>query len=104
LGFRVGAEHLFQFFVGCGQLLRRNSQKENASARSFNEYEPAKILVPRDEQSPIFRCTIQEDDVWGTGKIQFGGGYYDMAESAKKAPCDCINVLVKEKSHEGTPT
>ena len=88
----------------CRQRLGRNSQVKHALAQTLNEDQTAKILVACDEQ-PLLVCgPHQQAPVRTAGKIQFSGGYDIVTKIAKQAAGYRVNVLVEQKSHDGTST
>ncbi len=87
----------------CRQSLGRNSQVKHTFAQTFDEYQPAKIFIPCDEQSLLVRCPHQQAPVWRTRKIQFSGSDDIVTKIAKQAASYRVNVLVEQKSHERTP-
>ncbi len=102
--FRISAENSFQFLMCCRQSLGRNTEIEHAFAQTFDEYQTAKILIPCDEQPLLVRCPHQQAPVWRTRKIQFSGSDDIVTKVAKQMARNRVNVLVKQKSHEGTTT
>jgi len=88
----------------CCQSLGGNSQVKHAFAQTLHEYQPAEILIACDEQPLLVRCPHQQAPVGRTRKIQFSGSDGFVAKVAKQAASYRVNVLVEQKSHEGTPT
>ena len=88
----------------CRQSLGRNSQVKHAFAQTLDEYQPSKILIACDEQPLFVRCPHQQAPVRTAGKIQFSGSDDIVTKIAKQAASYRVNVLVEQKSHDGTPT
>jgi hypothetical protein len=87
----------------CRQGLGRNSQVNHAFAQTFDEHQPAKILIACDEQPLLVRCPHQQATVWRSRKITFSGGDNIVTKIAKQTAGYRVNVLVQQKSHEGAP-
>jgi hypothetical protein len=103
-GFRISAENPLQFLVSCRQIFGRDSQEKDAFAQTLDEYQPSKIFIARDEQPLFLGGSRQQARVRGTREIQIRSRDDIVTKTAKQAACDRVNVLVEQKSHEGTPT
>jgi hypothetical protein len=103
-GFRITAENPCQFVVSCRQSFGRDSQEKHTFAQTLDEHQPSKIFIARDEQPLFLGGSHQQARVRGTREIQIRSRDDIVTETAKQAACHRINVLVEQKSHEGTPT
>jgi hypothetical protein len=103
-GLRISGENPLQFLMRCRQSFGRDSQEEHAFAQTLDEYQPSKILIAGDEQPLFLGGSHQQARIRGTRKIQVRRRDNIVTKTAKQAAGDRINVLVEQKSHEGTPT
>jgi hypothetical protein len=101
---RISAENPFQFLVRRRQGFGSDSQEKHAFAQTLDEYQPAKIFIACDEQPLFLGGSHQQARVRGTREIQIRSRDDIVTKTAKQAACDRVNVLVEQKSHEGTPT
>jgi hypothetical protein len=102
--FRISGENPLQLLVGCGQSFGRNSQEKHAFAQTLDKYQSAKIFIARHEQPLFLGGSHQQTRIWGARKIQVRRRDDIVTKTAKQAAGDRVNVLVEQKSHEGTPT
>lgn len=102
--FRIRAENPFQFLVRRCQGFGRDSQEKHSFAQTLDKYQSTKIFIARDEQPLFLGGSHEQASVRGTREIQVRSRDDIVTKTAKQAACDCVNVLVEQKSHEGTPT
>ena len=95
----VAPKHPSQFLVRAVQSGRTGAQQDNAFPEMPQEYQPAKILVTRNEDSALLAGATQQDGIRSPGHSNFGGGDYIVAQATQVTRAQRVNVLVRQEFH-----